>query len=318
MRHDSDPFNRWQSAQTVATRLLVLLARSANTAGEAADGLAAALLAFLERDAACDPAFAAQVLALPSETEIAQEIGSDVDPDAVHRARESLREVVGRRLTERLLTQRDELASSGRYSPDAASAGRRALRNVALDLIAAGDAGLGERLALQQFRTAANMTDRLAGLAVLATIPGEARESALRDFADRYRDDPLVLDKWFALQAMIPEADALDRIRRLMEHPAFSLTNPNRVRSLVGSFSVGNPTQFHRRDGAGYAFLADTVLTLDPTNPQVAARLLTAFGPWRTMESRRRAEAETALQRIARQADLSPDVSDIAQRSLAG
>ena len=127
-----------------------------------------------------------------------------------------------------------------------------------------------------------------------------------------------MLDKWFALQAMIPEADALDRIRRLMEHPAFSLTNPNRVRSLVGSFSVGNPTQFHRRDGAGYAFLADTVLTLDPTNPQVAARLLTAFGPWRTMESRRRAEAETALQRIARQADLSPDVSDIAQRSLAG
>ena len=135
-------------------RLLVLLARSANTAGEAADGLAAALLAFLERDAARDPAFAAQVLALPSEAEIAQEIGSDVDPDAVHRARESLREVVGRRLTERLLTQRDELASSGRYSPDAASAGRRALRNVALDLIAAGDAGLGERLALEQFRTA--------------------------------------------------------------------------------------------------------------------------------------------------------------------
>jgi aminopeptidase N len=280
--------------------------------------LAAALLAFLERDAARDPAFAAQVLALPSETEIAQEIGADVDPDTVHRARESLREVVGRRLKERLLAQRDELASSGRYSPDAASAGRRALRNVALDLIAAGNSELGERLALQQFRTAANMTDRLAGLAVLATIPGEARESALRDFADRYRDDPLVLDKWFALQATIPEADALDRIRRLMEHPAFSLTNPNRVRSLVGSFSVGNPTQFHRRDGAGYAFLADTVLVLDPTNPQVAARLLTAFGPWRTMEAGRRTEAETALRRIARQADLSPDVSDIVQRSLAG
>jgi aminopeptidase N len=318
LRHDSDPFNRWQSAQTVATRLLVRLAKSANTAGEAADGLAAALLAFLERDAARDPAFAAQVLALPSETEIAQEIGADVDPDTVHRARESLREVVGRRLKERLLAQRDELASSGRYSPDAASAGRRALRNVALDLIAAGDFGLGERLALDQVRAAANMTDRLAGLAVLATIPGEARESALGDFAERYRDDPLVLDKWFALQATIPEADTLDRIRRLMEHPAFSLTNPNRVRSLVGSFSVGNPTQFHRRDGAGYAFLADIVLTLDPTNPQVAARLLTAFGPWRTMEPGRRAEAETALRRIAAQANLSPDVSDIVQRSLAG
>jgi aminopeptidase N len=317
LRHDTDPFNRWQSTQTVATRLLVQLARSANTPGEAAESLAAALLAFLDRDAARDPAFAAQVLALPSETEIAQEIGSDVDPDAVHRARETLREIVGRYLSGRLSELRDGLASAGEYSPDAASAGRRALRNVALDLIAAGDITRGERLAAEQFRAATNMTDRLAGLAVLATIPGEAREDAFRQFADRYHDDPLVLDKWFSLQAMIPEPDTLARIRRLMEHPAFSLGNPNRVRSVVGSFALANPTQFHRPDGSGYDFLADIVLTLDPSNPQLAARLLTAFGTWKTVEPGRRARAEAALRRIAGASGLSPDVADIAQRSLS-
>jgi aminopeptidase N len=161
------------------------------------------------------------------------------------------------------------------------------------------------------------MTDRLAGLAVLTTLPGDAREKAIDDFAERYRSDPLVLDKWLSLQAMIPELDTLDRIRRLMDHPVFSLTNPNRVRALVGSFGLGNPTQFHRADGAGYDFLADMVLRLDGTNPQVAARLLTAFGTWKTMESGRRAHAEAALRRIVQKPDLSPDVGDIAQRSLA-
>jgi aminopeptidase N len=318
LQHDSDPFNRWQSAQTVATRLLVQLARSANTAGEAAENLAAALLAFLDRDAARDPAFAAQVLTLPSETEIAQEIGADVDPDAIHRARETLRAFIGERLRERLLHLRNGLASSGGYSPDAASAGRRSLRNVALDLIAGADAVFGERLAYEQYQSAVNMTDRLAGLSVLAFTPGPVREDAMRNFSERYRHDPLVLDKWFALQAMIPEPDTLERIKRLMEHPAFSLTNPNRVRSLVGSFTLANPTQFHKADGSGYEFLADIVLTLDPTNPQVAARLLTAFGTWKAMEPGRRTRAEAALRRIAQKPDLSPDVSDIAQRSLAG
>jgi aminopeptidase N len=170
---------------------------------------------------------------------------------------------------------------------------------------------------MEQLGGASNMTDRLAGLAVIATIPGDLREEAIRVFAERYRDDPLVLDKWFALQAMIPERDTLDRVRRLMEHPAFSLSNPNRVRSLIGSFALNNPTEFHRSDGAGYDFIADVVLTLDSINPQLAARLLTAFGAWRTMEATRRARAEAALRRISAKPDLSPDVGDIAQRSLA-
>ena len=317
LRHDTDPFNRWQSAQTVATRLLVGFSKSASPVGAAAESLATALLSFVDRDATGDPAFAALVLTLPSESEIAQEIGRDVDPDAIHRARTEMKGAIGRHLGERLRELRESFGSAGAYSPDAESAGRRALRNIGLDLIAAGDPAMGGRLALEQFRGATNMTDEVAGLAVLATIPGDTREQAIGEFAERYREDPLVLDKWLSLQAMIPEPGTLDRIRRLMDHPAFSLGNPNRVRALVGGFALNNPTQFHRPDGTGYDFLADIVLRLDATNPQVAARLLTAFGTWKTMESGRRERARSALGRIAQTAGLSPDVGDIAQRSLA-
>jgi aminopeptidase N len=173
------------------------------------------------------------------------------------------------------------------------------LRNVALDLLAAGDPSAGEALAREQVETAANMTDRIAALATLARLPGEARESALGSFAERYRDEPLILDKWFGLQATIPEAGTLDRVRRLMAHPAFSLTNPNRVRSLVGSFALGNPTQFHRPDGAGYDFLAGLALELDGANPQLAARLVTAFG-------RGRSWSRAAAARPRRRSSASP------------
>jgi len=165
-------------------------------------------------------------------------------------------------------------------------------------------------------RDATNMTDRLAALAILAVTPSDVREDALASFGERYRDEPLILDKWFAIQATIPEGTTLARIRELMSHPAFALTNPNRVRSLVGSFALNNPTQFHRADGAGYDFLADLVLQLDGSNPQLAARLLTAFGPWRTMDLRRRERAESALRRVAEKSNLSRDVGDIVQRSL--
>jgi aminopeptidase N len=316
LRHDTDPFNRWEASQTVAMRLLVRASRSATPIGDAADRLAAALLAFLVTDAGHDLAFTALVLQLPSEAEVAQEIRTDVDPDAIHRARMELRSTVGAHLADALVQLRERLADGGPYKPDAASAGRRALRNQALDLIAAADEELGTRLAREQFETSSNMTDRLASLGTLALLPGEPRAQALARFADLYRDEPLVLDKWFAIQATIPEADALDRIRALMQHPAFTKANPNRIRAVVGSFSLNNPTQFHRPDGAGYDFLADMVLDLDRSNPQVAARLLTAFGTWRTMERTRRTRAEQALRRIVDAPSLSPDVADIAQRSL--
>ncbi|MBF9232088.1 aminopeptidase N [Microvirga alba] len=316
LRHDSDAFNRWQAAQTVAMRLLVALSTGRALSDADSAGLSSALETFMDADAMRDPAFAALVLTLPSEADIAQEIASDVDPDAIHRARTELRRRVGIANLGQLWELHRTLAHAGPYSPDAASAGRRALRNVALDLIAGADRGVGENLAREQFETASNMTDRLASMSVLTTLPGDAREEALTRFGERYRDEPLVLDKWFALQAAIPEDGTLERVKGLMSHPAFAIGNPNRVRSLVGSFAMANQMQFNRVDGTGYAFLAETVLHVDELNPQLAARLLTAFSAWRMMEETRRGHAKRALQSIAGRSNLSRDVGDIVNRSL--
>ena len=320
LRHDPDSFNRWEAAQRVALGLMARQARGETIESAGADDFVAALDAFLDADALRDPAFAAQVLALPSEGDLADELETETDPDAIFSARRALRRRLGTGLRERLTSLREALAEPAGtpFSPDAAAAGRRALRNAALDLIAAADPQAGAALAQAQIEAATNMTDRLAGLATLALLPGEPREVALTAFAERYADEPLVLDKWFAIQAMIPEDGTVARIRQLQSHPAFAMTNPNRVRSLIGSFSLANPTQFNRLDGAGYALVAETVLALDGTNPQVAARLMTAFGPWRRLEPGRRAAAEAALRRIVATPGLSRDVTDIVTRSVAG
>lgn len=161
------------------------------------------------------------------------------------------------------------------------------------------------------------MTDQLAALGVLAQMPGAAREEALAAFYESFADDALVIDKWLALQAVQPDPDVLDRIRGLMEHKAFSIRNPNRVRALIGSFAAGNPTRFNAADGSGFDFVADTVVTLDKFNAQVAARLLSSFKSWRSLEVGRRDRARAALERVAGTEKLSPDVADIATRSLA-
>ncbi|HEX2137338.1 MAG TPA: aminopeptidase N, partial [Microvirga sp.] len=316
LRHDTDAFNRWQAAQTVAMRILVDLSEGVSVSGESIADLASALASFMQKDALDDPAFAALVITLPGEAEIAQEIGRDVDPDAIHRARKDMRRRIGQTCFAPLQNFRRSLADAGDYSPDAASAGRRSLRNASLDLLAAADPALGEKLASEQFEEAGNMTDRLASLNVLTMLPGDARENALRRFEERYRHEPLVLDKWFTLQAAIPEDGTLERVKHLMTHSAFSMNNPNRVRALVGSFAMLNQMQFNRADGAGYDFLADIVLSVDELNPQLAARLLTSFSSWRMMEKTRRTQAEKALRRIAGKPNLSRDVGDIAARSL--
>ncbi|GLS46519.1 aminopeptidase N [Methylobacterium brachythecii] len=318
LRHDPDAFNRWESAQRVALRIVIEAARSGAQQLDGAEGFADALAAFLDQEALNDPAFAALMLALPTEGEVASEIGANIDPDAILSARRRLRQAIAARLCEPLFALRETLAepAGAPFSPDAASAGRRAFRNAALDLIAVADPERGTALARAQIADATTMTDRLAGLATLSQIPGEPREIELAAFAERYADEPLILDKWLAIQAAIAEDGTLARIGRLQQHPAFSITNPNRVRSLVGVFSLSNATQFNRADGAGYALVAETVMALDRRNPQIAARLLTAFGSWRQLEPARRAAAEAALRGIAAAEGLSRDVADIAGRSL--
>jgi aminopeptidase N len=315
--HDSDLFNRWQAVQTLAMTLLVenaeRLARGDDARGD--DGLLVALETMLS-DASLEPAFVAEVLQPPGEAEIAREIGHDVDPEAVHRARASLRALMGRHLAGALRAAWDGMATPGAYSPDPAAAGRRALRHTALDLrVAASDPGAVDQ-AVALYGSADNMTDRIAALTTLNQHDGQVRETSLADFEARYRGNALVLDKWFLLQATAPHSDTLSRVRALTGHPAFSMANPNRVRALIGSFAHFNPRQFNRADGEGYAFVADRILELDPANPQAASRLATSFRSWRMIEPDRRSRAEAALRRIAAAPGLSRDVADIMARAL--
>ncbi len=309
---DDDPFNRWQASQSLALRAVF---GRLETGALDARGLSEALRSLLTK-ADDDPAFVAQALSLPSDVDLAREKANDVDPDVLFEARMALRAEIGRSLGAELDAIYARFADADAYAPDAASAGRRALRNVALDLLAAGDAERGRALAMTQFEAAGNMTDKLAALATLALLGGHAREEAFARFYAQYAGDALVIDKWFSLQAMIPEAATTQRVSGLMAHREFSLANPNRVRALIGAFANGNLTRFHALDGSGYDLLTGVVLELDPKNPQLSARLLSALRSWRTMESRRRDLIEARLKRIVAQENLSADLRDIATRAL--
>ena len=318
LAHDDDPFNRWQAAQTLALRAIFtrIEALRADAPSPKAQGFTKSLKLLLAR-AEDDPAYAAQALALPSEIDLAREARENVDPDILFTARTGLRAEIGRSLAAEFSRLYEVMCDTGPFKPDAAGAGRRALRAIALDYISAGDPTMGSALAERQFADASNMTDRLSALSVLSLVGGTARETALEQFYRQFSGDGLVLDKWFALQAMIPEESTTHRVETLMTHPEFSLSNPNRVRSLLGSFMNGNLTRFHALAGSGYDLLTRVVLELDPRNPQVAARLLSSLRSWRTLESRRRVLIESRLKQILEQPTLSTDVRDIATRALA-
>lgn len=316
--HDSDPFNRWQSLQTVALRHLVEATAAAREGSsvEVDPRLVEAVgRAFDARET--DYAYAAQVASLPSEGDVAREIGDDVDPDAIHAARAALKSALRDGLTGPLAASFERLADAGPYSPDAVSAGRRSLRIAALDLMAAGGARAGVEAAHRLFSSAGNMTDRVMAMQVLSLSATPERDEALAAFARDYGDNPLLVDKWFLIQASAPLPDTLNRVETLMASPAFDMKNPNRVRSLIGAFGTGNPTQFNRADGRGYDFVAGVAAELNGSNPQVAARLLGAFRTWRALEPVRRAKAEAALRRLSELPKLSPDVGDIVRRALA-
>ncbi len=316
--HDTDPFNRFDASYTLAMRHLVSATADIRAGLKPAtpNALITALGETL-KDEKLDPAFKAQAMAAPSENDIAHEIGVDIDPQAIFAARKNLREALARALASRCETIYATLATSEPYSPDATSAGRRSLKNACLDFLSMTGAKDAIARVYRQFATADNMTDRFAALAVLAQHDAPERETALAGFVERFRDHPLVIDKWLALQAQIPEAGTLDRVQELMRHPLFSMANPNRMRALIGTFAAANPSQFNRPDGRGYEFIAGIAIDLDRKNPQVAARLLSAFKSWRALEPGRRKAAETALNRIAKAPGLSADSSDIVSRSLA-
>ncbi|PDT40538.1 MULTISPECIES: aminopeptidase N [Sinorhizobium] len=317
-RHEVDLFARWQALNAMALDNLAKAAAQARNGQPIASdtALIGGLLA-AAGDEGLEPAFRAQVLSLPSEADIAREIGRDNDPDAIQDGRQAILSAVaasGKEIFTRLL---GEMALSGPFRPDAASAGRRALRNAALSYLVYGDDQ--PEKAVSAFRSANNMTDLSQALTLLAHRFPDAQETldALTTFKNRFADNALVIDKWFAIQATIPGASTLERVKALMSDPHFTPSNPNRVRSLIGTFAFSNPTGFNRTDGEGYRFLARQILDIDPRNPQLAARILTSMRSWRSLEQVRAKHAEEALKEIAGASNLSVDVSDIVDRMLS-
>jgi aminopeptidase N len=316
--HDGDAFARWQAFNTLLTDALIAAFRQVLGGKEPAfTAKLAALAGRIAGDETLEPAYRALALALPGEADIARDIGKGIDPDAIFAAREALARAIAAANREGFSVLYESLGDDGPYTPDAASAGRRALRNALLDYLSLLPEGAA--LAARHFNTATNMTDRAAALTVLAhRHPGSRQaDAALAAFEARYRGDPLVLDKWFQIQASVPGAQTVDKVRELMQHEAFSIANPNRMRSLIGTFSSANQTGFHRADGEGYRLFTKTVLEVEKRNPQVAARLATALRSWRSLEPGRQAKARDALLEMAKAENLSADLRDIVERTLA-
>ncbi|MDQ2634568.1 MAG: aminopeptidase N [Pseudomonadota bacterium] len=317
-RHDSDPFSRWQAYNTLLTEALIAGFRN-GLGGKQPDFPAklVELAGIIAADEGLERAFRALALTLPGEADIAREIGNGIDPDIILAAREALAAEIARSNEGLFRKLYAELDFKGRFSPDAASAGRRSLRNILLDYLAILPGGA--ELAAGHFTDAANMTDRAAALTVLTHRHGETNQArdALATFEKRYRADPLVMDKWLMIQATAPGAATLDKVRKLTEYPGFTMTNPNRVRALIGTFATANQTAFNRTDGAGYDFFARAVLDIERRNPQLAARLATALRSWRSLEPIRQGKAREALLLISGAENLSADLSDIVERTLA-
>ena len=306
---DTDPFARYEAMQE-----LLMASLTADARGESVDvePVIRAIVATLKSNA-LDPAFKAEAILLPSESLIADRMDV-VDPDAIHRSRDRLRSKIGTALSDELLgAHRSGGAEGNDLSPNAK--GIRRLRTVSLGLIAAADELQAASLAKTQFDAADNMTDRQGALGILVSLEAPERASALDAFYKRFRDDALVLDKWFALQAAAQRSDTVDQVLKLASHPDFVITNPNRLRSLAGTFGA-NHWAFHSADGRGYAFLADMIIAADKLNPQIAARLVPPFGRWKRFEPKRGAMMRQALERIVATPGLSKDVYEQVSKSL--
>ncbi|MEL6922164.1 MAG: aminopeptidase N C-terminal domain-containing protein, partial [Pseudomonadota bacterium] len=281
-----------------------------------ADEELASMLTEIACDTNFEPAYRALCLTPPTATEIARDIGTSIDPIAIHEGREAVLNAIAR-YGERTFSRVFQANRVNvEFEPTADQAGARALRGVMLSYLARRPSGA--TVALDVFEASDNMTDRLTALTVLAhQFPGEDKtNAALEAFRTRYRNEPMVLDKWLSIQAMTPDENTLDTVTTLTRNPVFSWQNPNRVRAVLGAFATGNPVAFNRADGAAYAFFCDSVLKLDRINPQVAARLMTAMRSWKDLEPVRQEAARSALTQLADRSSLSRDLRDILDRTL--
>ena len=316
LAHDKDPFNRWEAGQQYATDyLLASITALQKEEPKPASAEFVSALGGMLRDPSLDKAFKAEAMLLPSEEYLGNQM-TKVDVAAIHQARENLRQDIAGELQDDLLELYHSNKVNRPYRPDPADAAQRKLKNGALSYLMTLDAPSVRSLGVSQFETADNMTDSMAALACLVDLDCPEREAALRDFYTRWQDDSLVLDKWLSLQAMSSLPGTLSNVKALLDHPVFSLRNPNKVRALIGAFCAGNQLRFHGEDSAGYVFLADQILTLDDINPQVAARLLAPLGQWRRFDEQRQLAMRGQLSRILEKSGLSRDVYEIASKSL--
>jgi len=315
MKNDADSFNRWESGQILATELLLEMAHAAQSgAAPKTDRTYLDAIGEALARADSDHAFAALMLMPPSEDELALAM-QPADPDAIHAARVALIRSVAAAHGARLDALYKKLDTGGSYKPDAASAGRRALRNACLRYLTAADDEAAAKLADAHYRAATNMTDMIAGLAALTRMNSLSRDTAFADFHDRFRGNALVLDKWMSLQAGSPLPDTVGGVRALMKHPHFDIKNPNRVRALVGAFSA-NHLRFHAADGAGYKLVGEVVRTLDALNPKVSARMASAFENWRRYDPARQALMRAELEAILKVPGISSNLFEVASKML--
>ena len=326
LAHDPDPFARWDAGQALALARLDRLIeaggrREAGCGAGRGAGLGAADPVFVAAmravllDRSIDGAFAAEVLTLPSEGYLADRM-ERIDVGAVHRAREGLRRALGAALETDLMAVRDRLRTRERYRFDAESMARRALANACLDLLAATETREARRACRDQIETADNMTDSIAALGCLVRIDCEERGAALAGFEKQWFGNPLVMDKWLALQATSPLPGALDRVVGLMSHPAFDAGNPNRFRALVLSFCEGNPVHFHASDGSGYRFWEDRMREVDPRNPELAAHLAGVMAHWRRHDDARRDRMGAAMEAVVAMPGISRNTDEVLRRAL--
>jgi aminopeptidase N len=321
---DADPVARWETLQELMLRCLLGSLRSHTQAPELRAGVLDALAQLLDQAPSLDPAFVSFMLQLPAEAYV-QQFLTDVDPDEVFQAHSSLQREIAKRFRPRFeeiyeqLNQR--LTAASTQDPHASRSGRamgeRALRNTALTYLCLSDDVRDLDRALRQRREAKDMTTELGALDALNRSSQAARLTALEEFIGKWRNEPLVVNKWLTIRATSPAPRTLEEIRELMDSPIFDRNNPNKIYSLLLAFARFNQVGFHQKSGAGYRFIADQVLDIDARNPQVASRLVSAFNSWRTYKVDRRELMESELRRVLGEPRLSANVKEIVEKALA-
>ncbi|MFH1157232.1 MAG: aminopeptidase N [Pseudomonadota bacterium] len=316
MARDTDAFNRWDAAQQLffrEFRTLVQALHQKRPLAVSGHLMESFTLALSDPDA--DRALLARTLALPDETEIAETF-REVDVDAVHHARIFLEKTLGEHLHDRFLETVRQCSLSDPRDISFQAMADRSLKNLCLAYIGATGKPEAAGIIMGHFTGAVTMTDEITSLAVLCNIKSDQKKTALEAFHKKWKHDPLVMDKWFTVQALSTSRDVLDQVISLSLHPDFTLKNPNRIRSLLGAFALQNPYGFHSADGRGYAFMADRIITLDRANPQISARLASAFNRWKRYDKNRQALVKQQLERISGTQELSRDVFEIVSRAL--